>query len=283
MQEITGKNAFITGGASGIGYAMAHAFATRGMKLMIADIEAGPLASAVEQLLSITPDVHGVVCDVSNFDSVQRAAKAAFDALGSVHILCNNAGVGGDGSVDNISLDTWRWVLEVNLMGVLYGIKAFLPHMRAHKQGGHIVNTASMAGMQSEGGFNAYCVSKYAVVSMSEGLAKQLRDENIGVSVLCPSYVNTKIGKSGRNRHEKYGAMQSPDPNSPAGIWANELARRLREGRDPAEIAERVVTAIHDNDLYVFTHPEWNWEVENRFAAIQAAMDKAVMLSKPTS
>ncbi len=280
MQDLRGKTAFITGGACGIGYAMAHAFASRGMKLMLADIEAEPLTAAVEKLNSIAPDVRGVHCDVTEFGSVQRAAQATFDAFGSVHIVCNNAGVGGGGGIDNISLDTWRWVLDVNLMGVLYGIKAFLPHMRAHKEGGHIVNTASMAGMQSEGGFNAYHVSKYGVVSMSEGLAKQLRGENIGVSVLCPSYVNTSIAMSDRNRQDKYGATESPDPDSPEGIWTKELARRLREGRDPAEIAERVVQAIYENDLYVFTHPEWNWEVENRLAAIQSAMDKAAALRR---
>lgn len=275
MQDLTGKTAFITGGASGIGFAMAQAFVTKGMKVMLADIEAEPLDAAVAKLKEITPHVRGVQCDVADFNSVDRAARETFEAFGNVHIVCNNAGVGGDGSVDNISLDTWRWVIDVNLMGVVHGIKAFLPHMRAHGEGGHIVNTASMAGMQSEGGFSAYHASKYAVVSMSEGMAKQLREHNIGVSVLCPSYVNTRIAKSGRNRQEKYGTMKGPDPDSPAGVWAKELAKRLREGRDPAEIAQRVVDAIHDNDLYIFTHPEWSWEVENRFAAIQKAMDKA--------
>ena len=275
MQQFKGKTAFVTGGASGIGFAMAQAFAAEGMKVMLADIEPEPLAAAVCKLKETSSHVQGVHCDVSDFNDVERAAQETFTAFGAVHLLCNNAGVGGDGSIDNISLDTWRWVLDVNLMSVVHGIKAFLPHMRAHGESGHIVNTASMAGMQSEGGFNPYAASKYAVVSMSEGMAKQLREHNIGVSVLCPSYVNTRIGKSGRNRQEKYGPMKGPDPASPAGIWAKELAKRLREGRDPTEIAQRVVEAIRDNELYIFTHPEWNWEVEDRFAAIQKAMDKA--------
>src|SRR5262245_52741994 len=150
MQELAGKTAFVTGGASGIGFALGQAFAAAGMKVMLADIEADALTAAVEALRGIGPDVRGVVCDVADAASVGRAANATYEAFGNVHVVCNNAGVATGSGIDNISLDNWRWVLDVNLMGVLHGIHAFLPHIRAHGEGGHIVNTASLAGLQAE-------------------------------------------------------------------------------------------------------------------------------------
>ncbi len=149
MRELAGKTAFVTGGASGIGFALGRAFAEAGMKVMLADIETDALAAAVESLRDFGPDVRGVTCDVADPVSVERAAKASYEAFGNVHVVCNNAGVAGGSGIDDISLDTWRWVLDVNLMGVLHGIRTFLPHIRAHGEGGHIVNTASMAGMDS--------------------------------------------------------------------------------------------------------------------------------------
>jgi NAD(P)-dependent dehydrogenase (short-subunit alcohol dehydrogenase family) len=190
-----------------------------------------------------------------------------------VHVVCNNAGVAAGGGIDHISLDNWRWVIDVNLMGVLHGIKSFLPHIRAHGEGGHIVNTASMAGMQSDLGFSPYGASKFAVVSMSEGLSLRLKPHGIGVSVLCPSYVRTRIGESGRNRPERYGQSQPLDPAAPAGAMVAEIARQIEEGLDPATVATRVLTAIREDQLYVFTHPGMRAEVEARFAAILAAMD----------
>src|SRR5438067_2494524 len=136
-------------------------------------------------------------------NKIERAAKASYEAFGNVHVVCNNAGVAAAGGIDNISLDNWRWVLDVNLMGVLHGIRSFLPHIRAHGEGGHIVNTASMAGMNSGLGFSPYVASKFAVVGMSEGLATQLKPFGIGVTVLCPGFVRTRIWESGRNRLER--------------------------------------------------------------------------------
>src|SRR6195256_3961882 len=164
MRELAGRTAFVTGGASGIGLALGRAFAQAGMKVMLADIEADALAAAVDGLQKIGPDVRGVACDVADPDSVERAAKASYQAFGNVHVVCNNAGVAGGSGIDNISLDNWRWVLDVNLMGVLHGIRAFLPHIRDHGEGGHIVNTASMAGMINPMGFSPYSASKFAVV-----------------------------------------------------------------------------------------------------------------------
>src|SRR5579863_531197 len=174
MRELAGKTAFVTGGASGIGLALGRAFAEAGMKVMLADIEAEALAAAVKSLHNFGPDVAGVTCDVTDPGSVERAAKETCEAFGNVHVVCNNAGVGGGGGIENISIDDWRWVLDVNLMGVLHGIRTFLPHIRAHGEGGHFVNTASMAGVLRGPWFNPYSASKFAVVAMSEGLAIQL-------------------------------------------------------------------------------------------------------------
>jgi NAD(P)-dependent dehydrogenase (short-subunit alcohol dehydrogenase family) len=264
----------VTGGASGIGLALGHAFAEAGMKVMLADIEHRALASALKELHDFGPKVRGVSCDVADPDSVERAAHAAFEAFGNVHVICNNAGVAAGGGIDNISLDNWRWVIDVNLMGVLHGVRSFLPRMRAHGEGGHIVNTASMAGMNAGLGFSPYAASKFAVVAMSEGLAMQLKPHGIGVSVLCPSFVNTRIGDSGRNRPERYGATQPLDPTSPAGMMVAEIARRLQSGLNAAEVAARVLSAIRENELYVFTHPNMREEVDERFAAILAAMNE---------
>ncbi len=275
MRELAGKTAFVTGGASGIGLALGAAFAQAGMKVMLADVETDALAEAVKGLHEFWPNVCGVACDVADPVSVERAAKASYQAFGNVHVVCNNAGVAAAGGIDNISLDNWRWVLDVNLMGVLHGIRSFLPHIRAHGEGGHIVNTASMAGMNSGLGFSPYVASKFAVVGISEGLATQLKPLGIGVTVLCPGFVRTRIDESGRNRPERYGATQTPDPASPAGLLLAQIAERLQAGLDPSDVAARVLAAIREDELYVFTHPEMRAELEDRFAAIMAAMDKA--------
>ncbi|MBV9758727.1 MAG: SDR family NAD(P)-dependent oxidoreductase [Alphaproteobacteria bacterium] len=279
MRDLAGKTAFVTGGASGIGFALGRAFAEAGMNVMLADIEAGALAAAVEALRGAGPDVRGIACDVADPPSVERAAAATVAAFGRVHVLCNNAGVAGGSGIDAIVPDTWRWVLDVNVMGVVHGIHAFLPHMRAHGEGGHIVNTASMAGLISGFGFSPYAASKFAVVAISEGLASELAPLGIGVTVLCPGFVRTRIGESGRNRPARYGAMPVPDPASKAGRLAAGVAEGVRTGMDPSAVAARVLSAIRADELYVFTHPEMRGELEARFAAVLAAMDAAASRS----
>jgi len=255
--------------------ALGRAFAEAGMRVMLADIEADSLAAAVASLQGVGPEVRGATCDVADPASVDRAAEASYQAFGRVHVVCNNAGVAGGTGIDNISLDDWRWVLDVNLMGVLHGIRTFLPHIRAHGEGGHIVNTASLAGMTSGLGFSPYSASKFAVVSMSEGLAMEVAPLGIGVTVVCPGWVRTRISESGRNRPDRYGPATAPDPASPRGALAAQIAALLRSGLDPADVARRVLTAIREGELYVFTHPEMRGAVDARFAAIQAAFDKA--------
>ena len=277
MRELAGRAAFVTGGASGIGFALGRRLAEAGMKVMLADIEVDALKAAVENLRGVGPEVRGVTCDVTDPISVEMAAKASYDAFGNIHVVCNNAGVGGGSGIDDISLENWRWVLDVNLMGVLHGIRTFLPHIRAHGEGGHIVNTASMAGLNSGMGFSAYSASKFAVVNMSEGLAARIKPLGIGVTVLCPGFVRTRITESGRNRPARYGPSQKPDPASSAGTLVAQIAEMVRSGLDPDDVAAQVLTAIRENELYVFTHhdADWRGELEARFAGILAAMDKA--------
>jgi len=173
-----------------------------------------------------------------------------------------------------ISLDNWRWVIDVNVMEVLHGIAAFLPHIRGHGEGGHIVNTASMAGMTSVPWFAPYGPSKFAVVAMSEALATQLKPLGIGVTVVCPEFVRTRIMESERNRPERYGPRQVLDPGSPVAALAAQVTECVQSGIDPADVAARVLAAISEDELYVFTHPNMRAAVEQRFAAILAAMDK---------
>ena len=273
MKELAGRTAFVTGGASGIGLALGRAFAEAGMKVMLADIETSALDVAVSSLCAFGPNVRGVPCDVADPASVEGAAQATYQAFGNVHVLCNNAGVAAAGGIDTISPDSWRWVLDVNLMGVVHGIRAFLPHIRAHGEGGHIVNTASMAGLRGGIGFSPYVASKFAVVGISEGLSMQLKPHGIGVTVLCPSFVRTRIGDSGRNRQPRYGETPVLDPSSPAAGLVAEIAQRIEAGIEPAKVAARVLSAIRKDELYVFTHPEMRHEIEDRFAAILRAMD----------
>jgi NAD(P)-dependent dehydrogenase (short-subunit alcohol dehydrogenase family) len=244
------------------------------MKVMLADVEDAALEKALKSLGTYDNRVRGIRCDVADPASVDRAAQATFEAFGNVHVVCNNAGVAAGGGIDNISVDNWRWVVDVNLMGVVYGVRSFLPHMIGHREGGHIVNTASMAGMINGMGFSPYAATKFAVVAMSEGLAAQTQPYGIGVSVLCPEFVRTRIGESGRNRPGRYGEAPQLDPASPAAQVVAEIARRLEAGIDPADVAAKVVAAIRNGDLYIFTHPNMRVGVDDRFAAIQAAMDR---------
>jgi NAD(P)-dependent dehydrogenase (short-subunit alcohol dehydrogenase family) len=269
MRDFAGKGAFVAGGASGIGLAIARALAEAGSSVMLADIEEPALHEALRSLEGVGFIVRGVVCDVTDPDAVDHAAEQPMADFGKIHILCNNAGVAAGSGIDNLSLASWRWVIDVNLMGGVHGVRAFLPHMRTHGEGGRIVNTASMAGMLSDGemGFSPYWSSKYAVVAMSEGLAAELKPLGIGVSVLCPGYVRTRIAEAGRNRPARYGAH--------AASWRTAATiESVRGGMDPRAIADRVLAAIRDDELYVFTHLEYREALGRRFKSILAAHDK---------
>jgi len=269
MRDLDGKVAFITGGASGIGLAMAEAFGAEGMAVMLADIEPEALARAVSGLRERQIRAEGVVADVADRASVRAAAEAALAAFGKVHVVCNNAGVGAGGPFGTVSPGDWDWVIDVNLKGVVYGMEVFAPLIEAHGEGGHFVNTASLAGMVSPAGMEPYCATKFAVVAMSEGWAEQLAPLNIGVSVLCPGFVKTRINESRRNRQASYGPDERapPPPDAPPS--------RVLSGIPVEPVGRRVVEAVKANELYVFTHPGSKAAVVARFERILAAFDVA--------
>jgi NAD(P)-dependent dehydrogenase (short-subunit alcohol dehydrogenase family) len=265
MRDFAGKTAFVTGGASGIGLSLGYAFAEAGMRVMLADIEAKPLEQAVAAFKGNLPEVRGVVCDVRDYAAVERAAQLTLEAFGKVHVVCNNAGVTGASGAENISLQDWRWVIDINLMGVVHGVKAFLPLLKTHGEGGHIVNTASMAGFLPGTGFGAYTATKFAVVGISEALATELEPQGIGVSVLCPGWVATLITESRRNWPKDYGA---PPPSGP---MAEQFAELVRSGMAPSEVAALVLKAVQNNELYIFTHPHMRPPLEKRVDRFLAA------------
>jgi NAD(P)-dependent dehydrogenase (short-subunit alcohol dehydrogenase family) len=273
MRECQGKTAFVTGGASGIGFALGRAFAEAGMKVMLADIQEKPLSEAVAELKS-SGEVRGIHCDVADLASVKQAAEETFAAFGKVHVVCNNAGVGWGGQLELIPEEEWDWQVGVNLMGVVHGIQAFLPHMKAHGEGGHFVNTASMSGFLAVPGLGPHTVTKFGVVGLSETLAVELAGSTVGVSVVCPAFVRTRYAENiGRLRARRLGG----DPGEDAPATA-QLASLIRGGIDPKEVARRVMIGIRDNDLYVFTHPEMRAPLEERFRQMMVAYDKAATI-----
>jgi NAD(P)-dependent dehydrogenase (short-subunit alcohol dehydrogenase family) len=276
MRDLRGKTAFVTGGASGFGLEFAKLFLGDGMNVFLADIEAPALARAIEALKPLGGRVSGGVCDTSKRASVEQAASEAFVAFGKVHLVCNNAGVGGgSGALDEFSDRHWDWVMSVNLMGVVHGIAIFLPHMRAHGEGGHFVNTASMAGMLGQPFGAPYSASKAAVIGISEALYYELRDTNIGVSVLCPGFAKTGIAASERNQPAALAEEAKAAGSQAAADRAAQSIHAVATGIEPSEVAARTLEGIKDNDLYIFTHPGMRKLVDKRFSRIATAYDKA--------
>jgi NAD(P)-dependent dehydrogenase (short-subunit alcohol dehydrogenase family) len=273
MKDFRGRTAFVTGGASGIGLSMARAFGRAGMNVVLADVDDAAAKAACERLASEQIKAVPVHCDVSERAGVRAAALEAVAAFGKVHVVCNNAGVAVGGQIGTVRERDWDWIVDVNLKGVVYGTETFVPLIRSHGEGGHIVNTASMAGMISPPGLEPYCATKYAVVAMSEGWFQQLAPANIGVSVLCPGFVKTRIHESGRARQDKYGGIGDVDPG--VGDTREQAAQNVLNGIDPDIVGNRVLEAMQNGELYIFTHPAMRAFVEARFQMILAAFDAA--------
>jgi NAD(P)-dependent dehydrogenase (short-subunit alcohol dehydrogenase family) len=276
MNEFEDRVAFITGGASGIGLGMAKAFAERGMRIMLADIDGETLEKAVAELSTgaiESRDLGSVQCDVSDPASVQQARDATLKAFGAVHVLCNNAGVSLIGPTAELPRDDWDWVLGVNLMGVLHGLQAFVPLMKEQGEAGHVINTASIAGLAPLGGKQApYKVTKFGVVALSEVLHDELSKTEIGVSVLCPGPVRTAIVDCDRHRPERFGPASPTTGRSPAQEFA---ASVVNAGLDPVLVGRLVVSAVEANRLYVFTAPELRGIIEARHRMIAQDLDWA--------
>ncbi len=283
MQDLNGKTAVITGAASGIGRAMAARFAAAGMKVEHADIEAPVLDEAVAALRASGSDAIGVVTDVTKVESVAALSAAAIAAFGQVNVVCNNAGVAGAslGTPTGSALDLadWKWVMDVNFWGVVHGHHVFLPHLLEHGDG-HIVNTASMAGHFP--GHSAYSASKWAVVGLSEGLFQNLRGmgSTVGVSCLCPGWVDTKIADSTRNRPEwaAPSALGEPSEEAEAETEARDafIREQLASGMAPDQVANLVHDAILAENLWVFTDPTMVAALQQRFDAVLGAENPGV-------
>ena len=276
MDTLTGKGAVITGGASGIGLATAQVLAAKGAKLVLADVEEGALDAAVQGLRDGGADAHGVVCDVRDLDAVNALADAAFSAVGGVHVVFNNAGIAVGGPILAMTHDDWRWTIDVDLWGPIHGVEAFLPRLVEQAEGGHILFTASFAGLVPNSGLGPYCVAKYGVVALAEVLWRELREHQIGVSVLCPMRVGTNIGQSERNRQADYGETAPGARVADQDSGNSDLAGRVL---DVGDVAALTVDAIEQNRLYVLPHEESRESIRRRFARIDKTFDEQPTIS----
>ena len=275
MDDLVGKVAFITGAASGMGLTMARSFSAAGMKVVLADIEQEALAKVEQEFGASNREAMCIKLDVTSRDSMEEAAQKTIERFGKVHVLVNNAGVAVRGQLDQMEYQDWDWTLGVNLDGVVNGLQAFISLIKSHGEGGHIVNTASMAGQMALPGIGVYTASKYAVVGISETLRLDLADDNIGVSVLCPGLVDTNIFHSGRNRPAELEASTDTSIMI-GGTGSNEsMQETIKQGAlDPKIVGDMVVKAVLDNEPYIFTHPELENMVEERFKSISSSFEK---------
>ena len=267
MKHFEGKTAVVTGAASGIGFGLAQRFAEENMQVVMADLEQTALEEAVEKLEKQQHRVVGIPADVLIQESVNELYSKSRETFGNIHVLCNNAGIAassGNKPIWEVERTDWQWTLGVNFYGVLYGIQAFLPHMIEHGEDGHVVTTASLAGLIR--GAGPYGVSKHAVRALAETLNSDLvaRGAKIRSSVLCPGFVNTNIGKSERNRPSNLTQLQAPLED----IENSPIMALLRNGKEPSEIADIVIEAIRDDLFYILPHPAWDATLKTYFEEI---------------
>ncbi|MEL7108751.1 MAG: SDR family NAD(P)-dependent oxidoreductase [Pseudomonadota bacterium] len=272
MSDIQGRVAFVTGGASGLGLSMAREFLRRGARVMLADRDAEGLERAVAELSKDSNEVASVACDVADAGAIEDAAQKTVEHFGKVHIVVNNAGVALGGDPGDISIEDWRWIVDINLMGVVHGVEVFTPLIKSHGEGGHIINTASMAGHVAPGGMGPYNATKYAVVGYSEGLKAELMPHKIGVSVLCPGWVRTKIHTSGLGRPSNTTTLDEAqqDPQF------QEMDAVINGGLDPDKVAEWVAECVEADRLYIFTHESMKIGIDMRYAQINADYDAVI-------
>jgi NAD(P)-dependent dehydrogenase (short-subunit alcohol dehydrogenase family) len=265
FRDLAGKVAVVTGGASGIGKGIATRLVEAGAHVVLADVEEHALQASASELGAV-----GIRTDVSDLSSVQALADATLARFGKVHVVCNNAGVGPFAKIADLTMDDWQWMLGVNLWGVVHGVHVFLPLLLDNAEGGHIVNTASAAGLVSVPELGAYCVTKFGVVALTETLAAELAADGarVGATVLCPGFIRTSINRSTRNR-----------PVALAGGGLADVDLQVRDVRstwmEPEQVGTLVVEAITRGDLYVMTHPDMLERVERRHEGIVEAFRRA--------
>jgi len=274
MDNVAGRVAFVTGAASGIGLGMTRAFLGAGMRVMLADIEQQALERAIRQLRTELPadrasDVAAVVVDVAERQSLFAAAETTLATFGKVHVVCNNAGVTSGGLIEDCTEGDWDWVVGVNFFGVVHGCQAFIPHIRRQGEGGHVVNTASMAGvLGAMPGWAPYNSTKFAVVGLTEVIRQEGREGGYGASVLCPGGVATNIYDAPRNRAARYGEQNST-------VARDVTADDIRRGLDPDVVGRLVLEAILADRLFIFTDPRLRSRVERRHEKMLADFDWA--------
>jgi NAD(P)-dependent dehydrogenase (short-subunit alcohol dehydrogenase family) len=273
VESFEGRAAVITGGANGIGFATAKEFARRGARVMLGDIDQAALDDAVAALRADGVDAHGVVCDVRKLDAVSNLADEAFRVFGDVHVVFNNAGIAYAGPIVETSHDDWRFVIDVDLWGPIHGVEAFLPHLIAQGGDSHIVFTSSFAGLIPNVGLGPYCVAKYGVVALAETLAREVRPNGIGVSVLCPMIVETNLlANTERVRSSDYG---------PAHSEAETVQQLASDPTDDSvlnvdDVAGLTADAILANRLYVLPHRAARDSIKRRFERIDRTFDDQV-------
>ena len=274
MSQFAGKTAIISGGAEGIGLSIAKALGEQKMNIVLGDIDQKNLEKASLELRDSGISVLPVTLDVADETQWHNAAQQAIERFGKIHMVVNNAGIGGDtGPIQNAQTKGWQWALDVNLMGVMYGAKVIVPWIKQHGEGGWIINVASMAGMGGIPYNGAYTATKTAVVALSESWAAELQSKGIKVSVLCPAFVQTRIYDSDTNRPLKYQNDIATPTNEDS--FADKTKHLVENGIDVSIVGKRVVEALNDGELYIFTHPNYRAIVQRRFQAIDAAFERA--------
>ncbi len=268
MKHIEGKVAFITGAANGAGFGMAQVFSKNGMKVVIADIRQDSLDRAMAHFGN-NPNVHAIRLDVTDREAFARAADETERVFGKVHVLCNNAGINLFVPIEECTYNDWDWVMGVNFGGVVNGIQTFIPRMRKHGEGGHIVNTASMAAYLPSAAAGIYTASKYAVRGLSEALRCSLYKHNIGVSVFCPGLINSSIYESEKVRPQR---LASPENTAKSQQTMDVLPKIHKLGMGLEEVGEKVLAGIRRNAMYIFSHPEFKEELQEIFGEVLSAL-----------
>jgi NAD(P)-dependent dehydrogenase (short-subunit alcohol dehydrogenase family) len=267
VQEFKDRVAVVTGGASGIGLGIVRALAQRGMKLVVADLDQAALDATLTELQAGGVEAVGRMCDVSDLEQVQALADATIEAFGSVHVLCNNAGVGIPTSARHLKLEDWQWIINVDLWGPIYGVKVFLPLIEAQGEG-HINSTSSMAGLISSGMMGAYNVAKHGVVALMAAVERELRarKSNVRASVLCPGPVNTNISR--HSVEYRPGKAKPKSDGDKAGKMASNIQASLEQGMDPDEVGVLVADAIAAEKFWILTHPHWAKAVQKQLDSL---------------
>ena len=274
MTYYSNRTAFVTGAASGIGFALCDALLSKGAKVMMADMNGPGLSEAMAKLGGVSENLSSVICDVRDVTSVKAAADQTLDVFGKVHIVMNNAGVALAGQSGRIKLEDWKWIVDINLMGVVYGVEIFTPLIKSHGEGGHILNTASMAGHMTTEYMPPYHATKYAVVGYSESIAQELKKHDIAVSCLCPTWVKSNIANSGDDRPSARG--KSAKTSGMIKAAQENVSALVANGMEADRMAELTLAMMAEKRMHVFNDPEARPAIDIRAKSLATDYDAAL-------